>query len=362
VVTVQQRGARQWVLALEQNIVVRLLAYYTTLGLVATLCWWLVPAGLRDLIASTMAELRSANLADVLDMNSRGRPRVDPAALTSHSAVLTTGIAVTAAFLLALPVAWVYMFTRQKRGYRQSVVQSLILLPVTVAGVVVLVKNSLALAFSLAGIVAAVRFRNTLEDSKDAVFIFAVTGLGLATAVHIDVAVLFSILFSAIVLSLWYSDFARTPPRLEAARAERHLERAMALANRTSQFVAQIDREVLGAMAPEQLDALAVRLRRHQDQMTEESGEAKLPKFDNRIRIHCSDGQGARSLLESVLERQVKRWQYENLELAGDGSEVVVYLVRFRKSVGPHSVVEALSREGAPFVVHVELAPVEAGG
>ena len=101
-----------------------------------------------------------------------------------------------AAFALAVPVAWTYMWTRRMKGYRQSVVHSLILLPVVVAGVVVLVKSSIALAFSLAGIVAAVRFRNTLDDSKDAVFIFFATVLGLAAGVQIGAAVMLSMLSS----------------------------------------------------------------------------------------------------------------------------------------------------------------------
>ena len=65
----------------------------------------------------------------------------------------------SSAVLLALPVALVYVRTRAVRGYQQSVVQSLVVLPLVVAGVVVLVKDSLALAFGLAGIVAAVRYR-----------------------------------------------------------------------------------------------------------------------------------------------------------------------------------------------------------
>src|SRR5688572_2146051 len=86
--------------------------------------------------------------------------------------MMPVGTAMTVAALVALPVGWLYILTRQKKGFRQSLVQSMIILPMVVAGVVVLVKNSLALAFALAGIVAAVRFRNTLEDSKDAVYIF----------------------------------------------------------------------------------------------------------------------------------------------------------------------------------------------
>ena len=72
----------------------------------------------------------------------------------------------TAAFAVALPVAWIYTSTRAKRGYQQSVVQLLIILPVVVAGILVMVKYSITLAFSLGGIAAAVRFRNSLDDQQ----------------------------------------------------------------------------------------------------------------------------------------------------------------------------------------------------
>src|SRR5204862_2745510 len=111
--------------------------------------------------------------------------------------------------LLALPVAWVYTMTRKKRGYDQSVVQTLILLPALTAGVVVLVKYSLALAFSLAGIVAAVRFRTSLDDSKDAVYIFLATAMGLAAGVQLPVAAVISVMFNVLALILWYTDFGK---------------------------------------------------------------------------------------------------------------------------------------------------------
>src|SRR5258708_35155626 len=82
------------------------------------------------------------------------------------------------ALLLVLPVSWVYMLTKQRSGYDQSVVQTVIILPMTVAATVILVQNSLALAFTLAAIVAAVRVRNTLKDTKDAGYIFLARALG----------------------------------------------------------------------------------------------------------------------------------------------------------------------------------------
>src|SRR2546429_7531936 len=84
------------------------------------------------------------------------------------------------ALALVIPVARVYMLTKQRQGYDPSVVQTVILLPVAVAGIVAVVQNSLVLAFSLAGLAAAARFRNTLKDSKDAVYIFVAMGVGLA--------------------------------------------------------------------------------------------------------------------------------------------------------------------------------------
>src|SRR2546428_9972091 len=91
------------------------------------------------------------------------------------------------ALVLALPSAWVYRVTKQQRGYDQAVVQTVIVLPMTIAGTLILVQNSLALAFALGGIVAAIRFRNTLKDTKDVVYIYLALGLGLAAGVYVPV-------------------------------------------------------------------------------------------------------------------------------------------------------------------------------
>ncbi len=222
------------------------------------------------------------------------------AALPPGLVTLLVAVSCIAAFLLALPIAWTYMFTRQKKGYSQSVVHTLVLLPVVVAAVAVLVRNSIALAFSLAGILAAVRFRTSLEDSKDAVYIFVVSALGLACGVQLEVALVLSLLYIAIALALWQTDFARTPPALEGKRAEQHMQRAVAIANRTSQFVARLDREILETLAPEQLDALASRVRRRRGEVpvAGADGTEDRPRFDGRVtdrdRGHrrCAPGRG----------------------------------------------------------------------
>src|SRR3954469_430657 len=219
------------------NLVARVVLYYVVLAALLAAAWAIIPLEVRAQILTALSPLiafRDGTPAG-LKVDTSGGPFSNVAAPTREPLAIIV-IAVTTAFLLALPVAWVYMHTRQRKGYRPSDVHALVLMPVVVAGVVVLVKNSLPLAFSLAGIVAAVRFRTNLEDSKDATFIFLATALGLACGVQIEVAAMMSVLFNTVVVILWYSDFARIPPSLEGVRAKRQLERAMQIANRTSQF------------------------------------------------------------------------------------------------------------------------------
>ncbi|MGH7664538.1 MAG: DUF4956 domain-containing protein, partial [Gemmatimonadaceae bacterium] len=268
---------------------------------------------------------------------------------------LDAALAMVAAGLLALPVAWLYILTRQKKGYRQSVVQTLIMLPVIVAGVVMLVKNSLALAFSLAGIVAAVRFRNTLEDSKDAVFIFFATALGIAAGVQVSVAVVLSVLFSALVLWLWYTDFGHSPAALEGTRAQRRLERTLAIANRTGSFVARVDNELLKSMSPEQLDALADRAWRRRRRAAPDLDEEPVSAVDTLLRVRTTDAQAAKRDVELVLREQLSAWRPGGVVHESDGTHTVEYGIALTDGVTGQALSEAIRATGAPHVLGVEL-------
>src|SRR5207247_11005826 len=105
------------------------------------------------------------------------------ASLSQGQWAFVTFLSMLTALLVVLPVSWVYMITKQRSGYDQSVVQTVIILPMTVAATVILVQNSLALAFTLAAIVAAVRFRNALTDTKDAGDIILAPAAGVAAGV-----------------------------------------------------------------------------------------------------------------------------------------------------------------------------------
>lgn len=354
-------AARPRLADLAGHLVVRIAAHYAAVVLVGALVWrWLPPAAqhsMGDALAPALFGLPQ-------EAPPRGPGAFVAGAVGSAAPApppVTMAVAALGAFLLTLPVAWTYMLTREKRGYRQTTVHTLVLLPVVVAGVVVLVKSSLALAFSLAGIVAAVRFRNSLDDSKDATFLFLSTGVGLAAGVELDVAFLLSLLFCAAALLLFYTDFGRTPPALEGERARVQLERALAVANRTSQFVAQVDAEVLRDLAPAQLDALAARLRRRREDTAPDlpPGDPAL-EFEARLVLACSDADAARPLVEACLAQQVKRWlRDERAEVPaapnGAGPDVLAYHVRWRKGTTPAGVVEALRQAAGGLLVRVEV-------
>jgi hypothetical protein len=114
--------------------------------------------------------------------------------------------------LLMLPISWGYMSARMRIGYDQSVIQTMLVLPIAVAGIVMVVQDSIALAFSLAGIVAAVRFRTSLSDTADALYIFLAISVGLACGVGaLQIAVIASIFFNYVVLVLWHCDYGECP-------------------------------------------------------------------------------------------------------------------------------------------------------
>jgi hypothetical protein len=86
-------------------------------------------------------------------------------------------------------------------------VHTLLLLPIVVAGVVLVVKNSLALAFALAAIVAGVRFRQKLDEPEEAVYVLLALGIGLAAGVQaLDIALVMSMMFTVVVMTFWRFD------------------------------------------------------------------------------------------------------------------------------------------------------------
>jgi len=117
-------------------------------------------------------------------------------------------ITILGALLTALPVSWVYIAVRNPREYDQSLVDTIIVMPIVVTSIIIIVQNSLALAFSIAGIAAAVRFRNSLKSSGDALFILATVGIGLSAGIGaLELAIVMTVAFNYVFLLLWVTDY-----------------------------------------------------------------------------------------------------------------------------------------------------------
>lgn len=117
-------------------------------------------------------------------------------------------ITILGALLTALPVSWVYIAVRNPKDYDQSLVDTIIVMPIVVTSIIIIVQNSLALAFSIAGIAAAVRFRNSLKSSGDALFILLTVGIGLSAGIGaLELAIVMTVAFNYVFLLLWVTDY-----------------------------------------------------------------------------------------------------------------------------------------------------------
>ncbi|MEZ4587780.1 MAG: DUF4956 domain-containing protein [Gemmatimonadales bacterium] len=275
-----------------------------------------------------------------------------PAPTSSLEAGAAAILTMTGALVLVLPVVWVYTFTRQRRGFQQSLAQTLVILPIVVAVVVILVKHSVALAFSLGGIVGAVAFRHRLEDTKDAVYIFVTIAIGLSVGMQAySVALATSAFYNLVSLGLWATDFARAPAPLAAEILERRVRLAKGMVNdkRTGEYVAQLDQHLLQSMTPDQLKALADRALEHTYKRQQESDPAIDPRLVTLVaRAPTSAAvQGLKATIAAVLDREAKEWR---LQPGGEDDNALVlrYQVRCRKRVPPQLLLESVRLAAGP--------------
>ena len=115
------------------------------------------------------------------------------------------------AIILMVPVSWSYFITSRQSRIDQSFLQTMMILPIVVTGISMVVLNSIALAFSLAGIVAAVRFRFSLKQPSDAMYIFVAIAIGLSAGIGaVAIAAVISFVFVIANLIIWRLEYGKT--------------------------------------------------------------------------------------------------------------------------------------------------------
>lgn len=108
-------------------------------------------------------------------------------------------------WLLVLPVSWVHKGIHKASAHDHSLDETTLILPGVVAAIVLIVQHSLALAFSLAGIVAGVQFRRALQDTFDALFILVAIGTGIAAGVAaLEIAAVLTVFFCYATLYVYF--------------------------------------------------------------------------------------------------------------------------------------------------------------
>ena len=331
---------------------IRIVVYYALLlGAGAILLWrfpWLTQA-----ILYTRSEV---DFLGEITETFAGIPVDEGEGVPGWKGVGLQGFSLLGALAIMVPVAWTYIIIKVRGGYDQSVVHTLIILPIAVTGIVIIVQTSVALAFSLAGIVAAVRFRTTLDDTKDAVYVFLAIGVGLAAGSgRLATALLASMVFNVVNLILWKARFGNI--YVDQLRRTSALGLGDVLAGPGSGEAALSigDEALLAAMPQSDLREMVgrvARLERYLDEETDVQGQKKLYSL---LLVHTKLAGEAQKVVEGPLNDMTVRWRLAEIIPGQDGMSVLQYLVRPKPGVQPGLLLDTIRKEGGEHVQAAEL-------
>ncbi|MCR4926303.1 MAG: DUF4956 domain-containing protein [Clostridiales bacterium] len=129
--------------------------------------------------------------------------------ITTSLDAKTIILVMLASLISGLLISFVYLFTHKKEGYSQSFCATLVMLPIIISIIILLVGNSVARAFSLAGAFTIIRFRSAPGTPKDIAYVFFTLAAGLAYGMgYIAYGALFTIVLCAIMVVLYLTNYA----------------------------------------------------------------------------------------------------------------------------------------------------------
>ena len=247
--------------------------------------------------------------------------------------ILATALAMIGAILLPLPIAMAYKWTKPEHEYDPSVIHSSIILAPTIAGILIVIQGSLAMAFSLAGVATAVRFRNSLKDTNDAVYVFVAVAIGLAAGVQaLDIALAISLIFSAMVVLLSRTPFRNTGNAHHPAHDHHHQHHHLSGTTSTGG--------------------------RHAGPSPADQGApAQSRPWAEYVTLQASNPELVRAAVEQFLDRETKRWRLEKVTLEKNGITTLLYAVQCRKRTSLDQVLGQLRALARVHGFTVEAAP-----
>ncbi|MFN2637635.1 MAG: DUF4956 domain-containing protein [Gemmatimonadaceae bacterium] len=327
----------------------RLLAYYGILGVVVLLLVYFVPGSL-DRVADRGLAGVSQGPTVLQDALSGGAAGNATEARSLAELAITTVLILLGTLALMMPVTWVYMSARPIPGHSQTIVQTLIFLPLVVAGIVFMVQNSLALAFSLAGVMAAVRFRTTLRDTRDVVYIFLSIVVGFSAGVQsLTVGAIISIFFNLVILVSWRYDYGRNV--LSPTANSQWAGPLHALSGPTGDHAIP-DRDLVLSLTPQKADILADRFQRVSKKLGKKK---KKPRFDSVLSVMTYNVPQAQAQVERILEEKAKRWDLDEVVTNTGKPSEIYYLARLKKTVPRDELLTAIHENADGLIDSVDL-------
>jgi uncharacterized membrane protein YhiD involved in acid resistance len=114
------------------------------------------------------------------------------------------------AFVLSSFIAFIYERTSQGIETPRYFIQSLILISTPVAMVMQAIGDSLARGLGMLGALAIIRFRTTLRNPRNMVFMFTSIAIGISTGIYgIGISVIGTLAFGLVVLAIHLSPLSK---------------------------------------------------------------------------------------------------------------------------------------------------------
>lgn len=197
------------------------------------------------------------------------------------------------ALILTQFLGAVYIWTFRGMSYTRSFVHAIVIGGVITAMLMLAIGDSIAAGLGLAGSLAIIRFRTSVRDPRDMVFIFAAMGAGIACGLHAyATAIAGTAVFAAAIAMLTWLEYGQTRQFDGLLRfysgVDANNEQAMldVLRAQTTRFALISMRQVKQGEAMEH--AYQVRLGRRHDRTALVHALEAVPGLDD-VSVHYQD-------------------------------------------------------------------------
>lgn len=127
---------------------------------------------------------------------------------TSAFTLTDVAIIMLLSFMLSLACAGVYRYTHRGTSYSQSYAQTLVLMCMVTALIMLIIGSNIARAFSLVGALSVIRFRNAVKETRDVGFMFLAMAIGMTCGTRFYMlAIAATAVLSAVLVLMCKLDF-----------------------------------------------------------------------------------------------------------------------------------------------------------